>query len=466
MNKYDIIIVGGGPGGYVAAIRAAQLGFKTAVIEKDAMGGVCLNWGCIPTKALLKSAKVYKEIVNAETFGIKVEGFEPKLKKMMERSQEVAEKMSKGVSYLMKKNKVNIINGYGWLKSNKKIEVTNAIGEVQLYEADHIVIATGGRAKQLENIAVNNQRVLDYMGILSLKKAPKNLIVVGAGAIGIEFASFFNALGSNVTILEYTKHILPNEDEDVSKELEKILKNKGINIITEAAVQEIEHDDENPKIRIVKYKHKEEIKEVDANKVLIAVGVSANVENMGLEEVGITLEKGVIKVNKNYQTNINGYYAIGDVIGNSALAHVASAEGIHCIEHIAGKNPPPIDYMNIPYCTYSFPEVASVGITEKKAKSMGYDIKVGKFPFSASGKAAAVGETSGFVKLVFDKKYGELLGAHLLGENVTELISELVLAKKMECTAKEILHSIHPHPTFSEAIMEAAGVALDEGIHI
>jgi dihydrolipoamide dehydrogenase len=259
MNKYDIIVVGGGPGGYVAAIRAAQLGFKTAVIEKDAMGGVCLNWGCIPTKALLKSAKVYKEIVNAESFGIKVEGFEPKLKKMMERSQEVAEKMSKGVSYLMKKNKVNIINGYGWLKSNKKIEVTNAIGEVQLYEADHIIIATGGRAKQIENIAVNNQRVLDYMGILSLKKAPKNLVVVGGGAIGVEFASFFNAIGSNVTILEYAKHILPNEDEDVSKELEKILKNKGINIITEATVQEIEHDDENPKVRIVKYKKKEDI---------------------------------------------------------------------------------------------------------------------------------------------------------------------------------------------------------------
>lgn len=465
MSKYDILILGGGPGGYVAAIRASQLGFKTAVIEKEAMGGVCLNWGCIPTKALLKSAKVYNEITHSESFGIEVEKYSPNLKKMISRSREVAEKMSKGVAYLMKKNKVDIIKGYGFLKPGKKVEVTTAAGEILLYEAEHIIISTGGRARQLKNVAIDNKKVLDYMGILNTQKIPKSLVVVGAGAIGIEFASFFNALGSEVTVLEYAPAILPNEDAEVSKELTKSLKSKGINILTEAAVQEIETDIENPKIRIVKFLHKEEVKSIETRKVLIAVGVSANIENIGLEDIGINVKDGVIEVNEKYHTSVKGYYAIGDVIGKAALAHVASAEGINCVENIAGLKPESINYSNIPYCTYSQPEVASVGLTEKKAKEAGYEVKIGKFPFTASGKSSAEGDNSGFVKLVFDKKYGELLGAHLTGNHVTELISELVLAKKMECTAHEIVKTIHPHPTMSEAIMEAAGIALDEGIH-
>ena len=462
--NYDIIVLGSGPGGYVTAIRASQLGLKTAIIEREELGGICLNWGCIPTKALLKSANVFEYLMHAEDYGIKVKGGEANFGAMIKRSRGVADGMSNGIQFLMKKNKIDVLKGTGKVLAGKKVEVTNEKGEKQTYTADKgLIIATGARSRQLPNLPQDGKKVIGYREAMTLEKQPKKLAVVGSGAIGVEFAYFYNAIGTEVTIVEFMPSIVPVEDIDVSKQLEKSLKKQGIKIMTESSVEKVDTSGSGCKVT-VKTAKGEEIIECDV--VLSAVGIEANIENIGLEDVGIATDRGRILVNDYYQTNIPGYYAIGDCVPGPALAHVASAEGIICVEKIAGHHPEPMDYNNIPGCTYCSPEVASVGYTEKAAKDAGYDVKIGKFPFSASGKASAAGAKDGFVKLIFDAKYGELLGAHMIGLNVTEMIAEIVAVRKLEVTGEELIKTVHPHPTMSEAVMEAAAAAYGEVIHL
>jgi len=461
--NYDVIVLGSGPGGYVTAIRASQLGLKTAVIEKESLGGICLNWGCIPTKALLKSANVFEYLQHANDYGIKVEGAEADFNAMIKRSRGVAEGMSNGIQFLMKKNKIDVINGFGKVMPGKKVSVTDEAGKTTEYTASNIIIATGARSRQLPNLPQDGKKVIGYREAMSLPEQPKKMIVVGSGAIGVEFAYFYNAIGTEVTIVEFMPNVVPVEDEEVSKQLERSLKKQGIKVMTNASVEKVDTSGNGCKAT-VKTKKGEEV--IEADIVLSAVGIEANIDGIGLEDVGIVTDKGKILVNDFYQTNIPGYFAIGDCVPGQALAHVASAEGITCVEKIAGHSPEPIDYNNIPGCTYCSPEVASVGYTEKAAKEAGYDIKVGKFPFSASGKASASGAKDGFVKLIFDAKYGELLGGHMIGANVTEMIAEIVAIRKLETTGHEIIKTVHPHPTMSEAVMEAAAAAYDEVIHM
>ncbi len=461
--NYDVIVIGGGPGGYVAAIRASQLGLKAAVVERESMGGICLNWGCIPTKALLKSAQVYQYIKHAADYGIEVSDAKHDFGAVIKRSRGVADGMSKGVGFLMKKNKVDVVMGTGKVMPGKKVEVTDADGKKSTLSAQHIIIATGGRARELPNIKIDGEKVIEYRKAMSLEQQPKSMLIIGSGAIGVEFAYVYNAMGTKVTIVEYMPNIVPVEDEDVSKALEKIYKKDGINILTGSSVESVDTSGALCKVKVKTPKGEETI---EAEVVLSAAGVVSNLENLGLEDTGIATDKGKILVNDFYQTNMPGYYAIGDVVKGPALAHVASAEGIICIEKIAGHHPEPLDYGNIPGCTYCSPEIASVGMTEKAAKEAGYELKVGKFPFSASGKASAAGHKDGFVKLIFDAKYGELLGAHMIGANVTEMIAEIVVARKLETTGHEIIKAVHPHPTMSEAVMEAAAAAYGEVIHL
>ena len=461
--NYDVIVLGSGPGGYVTAIRASQLGMKTAVIEKESLGGVCLNWGCIPTKALLKSANVYEYINHAEDYGIKVSSHKADFSAVVKRSRSVAEKMSGGVQFLMKKNKIDVIMGTGKVKPGKTIEVTNEKGEKKDYTAKNIIIATGARSRQLPNLEQDGKQIIGYREAMVLPKMPKKMVIVGSGAIGVEFAYFYNAMGVDVTVVEYLPNIVPVEDIDVSKQLEKTFKKKGMNIMTNSSVEKVEKSSKGCEIHV---KTKKGMETLNCDVVLSAVGIQPNIENIGLEETGIVVDAGKIVVNEYYETNIPGYYAIGDVVPGQALAHVASAEGITCVEKIAGQNPEPIDYNNIPGCTYCSPEIASVGMTEKAAIEAGYELKVGKFPFSASGKASAAGHNDGFIKLIFDAKYGELLGGHMIGANVTEMIAEIVALRKLETTGHELIKTVHPHPTMSEAVMEAAAAAYDEVIHI
>ena len=462
MIEYDVIVIGSGPGGYVTAIRASQLGFKTAVVEKESLGGVCLNWGCIPTKALLKSAQVFNYLKHAEDYGLKVQEYDKDFDAVVNRSRNVAAGMSKGVQFLMKKNKIDVIEGHGKLLAGKKISVTQE-DKTEEYKAQHIIIATGARSRELPNLPQDGQKVIGYRKAMTLEKQPKKLIVVGSGAIGIEFAYFYNAMGTEVTIVEYVDRIVPVEDDEISKQLEKSFKKSGINIMTGAEVTSVDTKGKGVKVT-VKTAKGEEVLEADV--VLSAVGIKSNIENLGLEEVGIAIDKDKIMVNDFYQTNLPGYYAIGDVTSGQALAHVASAEGILCVEKIAGHHVEPLDYGNIPGCTYCSPEVASVGLTEAQAREKGIDIKVGKFPFSASGKAQAGGTPEGFVKVIFDAKYGEWLGCHMIGVGVTDMIAEAVLGRKLETTGHEVLKTVHPHPTMSEAVMEAVADAYDEVIHL
>ncbi|WP_313514097.1 dihydrolipoyl dehydrogenase [Sphingobacterium sp.] len=461
--NYDIIVIGSGPGGYVAAIRAAQLGFKTAIIERDALGGICLNWGCIPTKALLKSAQVFEYLNHAADYGIKVNGGEADFEAIVKRSRGVADGMSKGIQFLMKKNKIDVIMGTAKIKKAGKIEVKAADGSTKEYTAKHTILATGARSRELPNLPQDGKKIIGYRQAMNLPKQPKSMVVVGSGAIGVEFAYFYNAIGTKVTIVEFMDRIVPVEDEEISKQLEKSLKKAGINILTKSEVQSVDTKGDLCKVSIKTEKGTETL---EAEVVLSAVGITPNIENLGLEEVGVETDKGRVLVDDFYKTNIDGVYAIGDIVKGQALAHVASAEGITCVEKIKGLHVDPIDYNNIPGCTYCSPEVASVGFTEKAAKDAGYEIKVGKFPFSASGKASAAGAKDGFVKVIFDAKYGEFLGAHLIGANVTEMIAEVVVARKLESTGHEIIKSVHPHPTMSEAIMEAVADAYGEVIHL
>lgn len=462
--NYDIIVVGSGPGGYVTAIRASQLGLKTAIVERESLGGICLNWGCIPTKALLKSANVFEYISHASDYGITVKDSSADFNAMIERSRGVASGMSNGIQFLMKKNKIDVIKGFGAVKAGKKVAVTAEDGTVTEYTADKgVILATGARSRNLPNIPQDGEKVIGYREAMTLKTQPKKLVVVGSGAIGIEFAYFYNAIGTEVTVIEYMPNIVPIEDEEVSKQLEKSFKKAGVSIMTGASVESVDTSGKGCVVTVKTAKGEEKI---ECDVVLSAVGIETNIEGIGLEEVGIATDKGRVLVNEYYQTNIPGYYAIGDIVPGPALAHVASAEGIICVEKIAGHHPEPLDYGNIPGCTYCSPEVASVGLTEKAAREKGLDIKVGKFPFSASGKASAAGAKDGFVKLIFDAKYGELLGAHMIGANVTEMIAEIVAIRKLEVTGEALIKTVHPHPTMSEAVMEAAAAAYGEVIHL
>ncbi len=461
--KYDVIVLGSGPGGYVTAIRASQLGLKTAVVEREALGGICLNWGCIPTKALLKSANVFEYIEHAEDYGISVATPKADFGGMVKRSRGVADGMSKGVQFLMKKNKIDVIMGTGKLLPGKQLEVTDEGGKKQSLHADHIIIATGARSRHLPSIPQDGKNIIGYREAMTLKTQPKRMVVVGSGAIGVEFAYFYNAIGTEVTVIEYQDRIVPVEDSDVSKQLEKSFKKTGIKVMTSSEVLSVKSKGSD---QIVQVKTKKGEEAIACDVVLSAAGVVANIENIGLEDVGIVVDAGKVVVDDYYATNIPGYYAIGDCVPGPSLAHVASAEGITCVEKIAGHSPEPIDYGNIPGCTYCFPEVASVGMTEAQAQEAGHEVKVGKFPFSASGKASASGHKDGFVKLVFDAKYGELLGGHMIGANVTEMVAELVALRKLETTGHELIKTIHPHPTLSEAVMEAAAAAYGEVIHL
>ncbi len=461
--KYDVLIIGSGPGGYVTAIRASQLGFKVAVVEKENLGGICLNWGCIPTKALLKSAQVYDYLKHVDQYGLKAEAIDKDFEAVIKRSRGVAEGMSKGVAFLMKKNKIDIIDGFGKIKTGKKVDVTAADGTVTEYSADNIIIATGARSRELPNLPQDGKKVIGYREAMSLPKQPKSMIVVGSGAIGVEFAHFYNSMGTEVTIVEFLPNIVPVEDKDVSKQMERSFKKAGIKIMTNSSVESVDTSGDGVKAT-VKTKKGEQILEADI--VLSAVGIKTNIENIGLEDVGIITDRDKILVNDWYQTNIPGYYAIGDVTPGPALAHVASAEGITCVEKLAGIDTDTIDYENIPGCTYATPEIASVGLTEEQAKEKGYELKIGKFPFSASGKATAAGTPDGFVKVIFDAKYGEWLGCHMIGAGVTDMIAEAVLGRKLETTGHEVLKTIHPHPTMSEAVMEAVADAYGEVIHL
>ncbi|MFH2096697.1 MAG: dihydrolipoyl dehydrogenase [Bacteroidota bacterium] len=461
--NYDLIVIGSGPGGYVAAIRASQLGMKTAVVERSELGGICLNWGCIPTKSLLKSAQVFNYTKHAADYGVEVKGeVNADIGKMVERSRQVAEGMSKGVQYLFKKNNIEHIRGTGRLISNTTVLVENG-EEKQEISAQHIILATGARSKELPSLPQDGKKVIGYRKALTLKERPESMIVVGSGAIGSEFAWFYNSIGTKVTLVEFLPNVVPLEDEEVSKQLGRSFKKAGITVMTESSVESVDTSGEKVKA-VVKTKKGEEVLEADI--VLSAVGVTPNLEHIGIEELGIALENGKVKVDDFYRTSVQGIYAIGDIVHGQALAHVASAEGIICVEKIAGHDPKALNYNNIPACTYTNPEVASVGMTEKAAIDAGYTIKVGKFPFTASGKASASGERDGFIKLIFDEKYGELLGAHMIGANVTEMIGEMVVARSLETTGHEIIKSVHPHPTMSEAIMEAAAAAYNEVIHL
>ncbi len=461
---YDLIVIGSGPGGYVAAIRASQLGMNVAVVEKENLGGICLNWGCIPTKSLLKSAQAFEYASHAAEYGVSISGeVKPDFEAMVKRSREVADGMSKGIQFLFKKNKIEVINGYGRLADKNTVEVVDETGKRTSHSAKHIILATGARSRELPNLEQDGEKIIGYRKALTLPKQPESMVVVGSGAIGSEFAYFYHTIGTKVTLVEYMPTLVPNEDSEVAKQLERNFKKNKMKVYTEAAVESV---DTSGKLCQVKIKTKKGEEIVEAEVVLSAVGITPNIENIGLEELGIVIEKGRVKVNEFYQTNVPSVYAIGDIVTGPALAHVASAEGITCVEKIAGLNPEPVDYKNIPGCTYTNPEISSLGLTEEKAREAGYEIKVGKFPFSASGKASASGQKDGFVKLVFDAKYGELLGAHMIGGNVTEMIAELVVAKKLEITGHELIKSIHPHPTMSEAIMEAAAAAYDEVIHL
>jgi len=460
---FDLIVLGSGPGGYVAAIRASQLGMKVGVVERSELGGICLNWGCIPTKSLLKSAQVYEYLQHAEDYGISIEGqAKADFEKIVARSRGVADGMSKGIQFLFKKNNIEVVKGTGKLKAKGILEVNTENGIVEL-TAPHIILATGARSKQLPNLPQDGKKIIGYREALTLPKQPKSMIIVGSGAIGSEFAHFYHTLGTQVTLVEFMPTIVPNEDEEVGKTLARSFKKAKMNIMVDSSVESVDTSGELCKVQI---KTKKGIETHEAEIVLSAVGITPNIENIGLEELGIEIEKGKVKVDEYYRTNVQGIYAIGDIVHGQALAHVASAEGITCVEAINGIHPEPVDYKNIPGCTYTSPEVASVGMTEKMALDAGYEIKVGKFPFTASGKASAAGAKDGFVKLIFDAKYGELLGGHLIGANVTEMIAELVAVRKLETTGHQLIKTIHPHPTMSEAIMEAAAAAYDEVIHI
>ncbi len=463
MSKYDIIVLGSGPGGYVTAIRASQLGFKTAIIEKENLGGVCLNWGCIPTKALLKSAQVFDYLKHAEDYGLTLQKPDKDFGAVVKRSRDVADGMSKGVQFLMKKNKIDVIEGFGKLKGGKKVQVTDKDNKTKDVEADHIIVATGARSRELPNLKQDGKKVIGYREAMTLKTQPKSMIVVGSGAIGVEFAHFYNAMGTEVTLVEFLPNLVPLEDEDVSKQFERSVKKAGIKVMTNSSVESV---DTLGKLIKAKVKTKKGEETLEAEIVLSAVGIKTNIENIGLEELGIKIDRDKIVVNEWYQTNVAGIYAIGDVVDGPALAHVASAEGITCVEKIAGVHVEAIDYGNIPGCTYATPEIASVGMTEKQAKEAGYELKIGKFPFSASGKAKAAGTPDGFVKVIFDAKYGEWLGCHMIGAGVTDMIAEAVLGRKLETTGHEVLKAIHPHPTMSEAVMEAVAAAYDEVIHL
>ncbi|MDG1775653.1 MAG: dihydrolipoyl dehydrogenase [Flavobacteriaceae bacterium] len=463
MSHFDVIVLGSGPGGYVTAIRASQLGFKTAIVEKESLGGVCLNWGCIPTKALIKSAQVFEYLQHAEDYGLKAAGVDKDFDAVVKRSRNVAGTMSKGVQFLLKKNKIEVINGYGKLLPGKKVSVTDANGKATEYTANNVIIATGARSRELPSLPQDGKKIIGYRQAMTLEKQPKKLIVVGSGAIGIEFAYFYNAMGTDVTVVEYLPNIVPVEDKDISIQLEKSFKKAGVKVMTSSEVTKVDTAGKGVVVT-VKTAKGEEILEADI--VLSAVGIKTNIENIGLEDVGIATDRDKVLVNDFYQTNIPGYYAIGDITAGPALAHVASAEGILCVEKLAGMEVHPLDYGNIPGCTYSSPEIASVGLTEQQAKDKGLDIKVGKFPFTASGKAVASGTPEGFVKVIFDAKYGEWLGCHMIGAGVTDMIAEAVVARKLETTGHEILKTIHPHPTMSEAVMEAVAAAYDEVIHI
>ncbi len=461
---YDLIVIGGGPGGYVAAIRASQLGLKVAVVEKENLGGICLNWGCIPTKSLLKSAQAFEYAVHAADYGVSIKGdVTPDFEAMVKRSREVANGMSKGVQYLFKKNKIESIAGFGKLTGKNKVEVTDEKGKKTTYEAKNIILATGARSRELPNLPQDGKKIIGYRKALTLEKQPESMVVVGSGAIGSEFAYFYHTIGTKVTLVEFMPTLVPNEDEEVAKQLARNFKKAKMDVMVESSVESVDTSGDKCKVTI-KTKKGEQV--VEADIVLSAVGITPNTEGIGLEELGVKTDKGRVVVDEYYKTNVDGVYAIGDIVAGPALAHVASAEGIVCVEKIAGLNPEPVDYGNIPGCTYTSPEISSVGLTEAKAKEAGYEIKVGKFPYSASGKASAAGQKDGFVKLIFDAKYGELLGAHMIGGNVTEIIAELVVAKKLEITGHELLKTIHPHPTMSEAVMEAAAAAYDEVIHI
>jgi len=462
-SKYDLVLIGSGPGGYVAAIRASQLGLKVGVIERAELGGICLNWGCIPTKALLKSANVFEYIQHAKDYGIEVKDAKVDISAMVKRSRDIAVNMSKGIQFLFKKNKIDHIPGFGKLKAGKKVEVEDDKGKKSEIGADHIIVATGARSKQLPNLSIDGKKVIGYREALILEKRPQSMVIVGSGAIGVEFAYFYNTIGTDVTIVEFLPSIVPIEDADVSKQLERSFKKAGMSIMTSSEVTAVDTKGKKCKVTVKTPKGEEKI---ECDIVLSAVGVTTNLEGIGLEDVGVAIDKGQVVVDGYYRTNIPGIYAIGDIVKGPALAHVASAEGITCVEKIAGLNPEPLDYNNLPGCTYCSPEIASVGYTEQAAKDAGYDIKVGKFPFSASGKASAAGAKEGFVKVIFDAKYGEWLGAHFIGANVTEMIAEVVAARKLETTGHEIIKSVHPHPTMSEAVMEAAAAAYGEVIHI
>ena len=467
---YDVVVLGSGPGGYPAAIRASQLGFKVAIIEKESLGGICLNWGCIPTKALIKSANVYDYAKHSAAYGINVENASPDFGGVIKRSRGVADKMNKGVAFLMKKNKIDVIMGYGTLTGKGKISVKGNDGKEQTVEGKHIVIATGGRSRELPNLKQDGKKVVGYREAMVLPEQPKSMIVVGSGAIGVEFAYVYATMGTKVTIVEFLPRIVPVEDEEISKELEKQFKKQGIEIMTNSTVESVDTSGNSVKAQVKKPDGSTVTLEADI--VLSAVGVVANVEGIGLETVGVKVEKGKVVVDKYQQTNVPGFYSIGDCTPNQALAHKATKEGINVAEYIGylekktPHQPDVMDYANIPGCTYCTPEIASVGFTEKGAKDAGYEVKVGKFPFIASGKATAAGATDGFVKVIYDAKYGELLGAHMIGANVTEMIAEISVARKLETTAHEILNAIHPHPTMSEAVKEATAVAYGEATDI
>jgi dihydrolipoamide dehydrogenase len=461
--NYDVIIIGSGPGGYVAAIRASQLGLKTAIVERESLGGICLNWGCIPTKALLKSAQVFEYINHAAEYGIKTAAPEADFAAVIKRSRGVAEGMSKGVQFLMKKNKIDVVMGTGKVKPGNKVEVKGADGTQTELTAKNIIVATGGRSKELPSVKQDGKKVIGYRQAMVLPEQPKSMVIVGSGAIGVEFAYFYATMGTKVTVVEFLDNIVPVEDEDISKQLLRSFKKVGIEVMTSSSVESVDTSGAGCKVQV---KTASGMQTIECDIVLSAAGVVANLENIGLEETGIKTEKGKVVVDEFYNTSVKGYYAIGDIVGGQALAHVASAEGIICVEKIAGHSPEPLDYNNIPGCTYCTPEIASVGYTEKAAKAAGYELKIGKFPFSASGKASAAGAKDGFIKMIYDAKYGELLGAHMIGTNVTEMIAEIVVARKLETTGHEMLKAVHPHPTMSEAIMEATADAYGEVIHL
>lgn len=460
--KFDIIVIGSGPGGYVAAIRASQLGKTVAIVEKAELGGICLNWGCIPTKALLKSAQVFEYLKHSADYGITSDGGKPDFAAIVKRSRGVAGNMSKGIEFLMKKNKITVVKGSAKLAGGKKVEV-ELEGKKEVHEADHIIVATGARSRELPGIKQDGKKVIGYREAMVLPEQPKSMVIIGSGAIGMEFAYFYNSLGTKVTVIEFMPRVLPVEDEEVSKLMEKIYKKNGVEVMVDSAVENVDTTGKSCKVNV---KTKTGNVTIECDIVLSAAGIVSNLENLGLETAGVKTEKGKVLVDDNYKTNIEGIYAIGDIVHGPALAHVASAEGIICVEAIAGLKPHALNYNNIPGCTYTHPEVASVGMTEAQAKEKGYDIKVGKFPFSASGKASASGHKDGFVKVIFDAKYGEWLGCHMVGEGVTDMIAEAVVARNLETTGHEIIKSVHPHPTMSESIMEAVAQAYNECIHL